>query len=295
MTDVSDVPFTIEYRVAVELERKKFRDACRKFHAKSDRCDRIGTLVLTGPGEAEINCLCGIKRTARSRPPGRTGGLAGQLRQFWFEHLRTCSYRTSPNERAVDDQGRRLFYPCDFPEGAKEDVISLAKPHWKGGAYSDGVRIDPYVFEDIFSGHVPVCTHADSVTPEDIAETGRERTEQLRNAYHILRSELKKLRPSRPTEPEDDSVVVRQLHEALESMRREAGATCYKVYIEHALGSHYDATSHFIIALDELYMWEYMWDGEKGFPCNSKTRAFEKTITAYLRNQLKVLTKVSKS
>jgi hypothetical protein len=292
MTDVSDVPFTIEYRVAVELERKKIRDACRKFHAKSDRCDRIGTIVLTGPGEAEINCLCGIKRTARSRPPGRTGGLAGQLKQFWGEHLRTCSYGTAPNERAVDDLGRKLFYPSDFPEGAKEDVLLLATPEYEGGG---GVRIDPYVFEDLFSGHVPVCTHADSVTPEDIAETGRERTEQLRTAYYILRSELKKLRPSRPTQPEDDSVVMRQLHEALESMRREAGATCYKVYIEHALGSHYNATHHFIIAFEEMYRWDYMWNGEKGFPCNSKARAFEKTITAYLRNQLKALTKVSKS
>ena len=78
-------------------------------------------------------------------------------------------------------------------------------------------------------------------------------------------------------------------------MRREAGATCYKVYIEHALGSHYNATHHFIIALEEMHMWDY-FDGEAmSFSCNSKARAFEKTITAYLRNQLNALTKVSKS
>ena len=46
--------------------------------------------------------------------------------------------------------------------------------------------------------------------------------------------------------------------------------------------------------LEELYMWDYR-NGDKAFHVTSKTQAFEKRITAYLRSQLKALTKVSKS
>lgn len=271
MTDLLDLPFSVEYRTALEHDRKKFREACHKLHSKAiDTADRIRAITLLAPGEAEVRCKCGVSRTARSRPPGKSGQLGGSMNQFWKEHLRTCTLNAPAlNERVTDEDGMKLFYPCDFPMSATK----------LGEEFPSHER--DCVVNDILNGHVPVRAHGESLPICDflsvICTNIEERSRQLKEAMQVLECELDKMRPS-PDQEEDERVLTVKLHAALE-LARLANPMSYKVMLEHALG-----TSPFALCIVYGHL-------------NNRTvlsETFENDLEAHLRRHLRSYSKATR-
>ena len=238
-----DVPFSIEYRVGLELDRSKFREACRKINDRADCMERVRAITLLAPGEAEICCKCGATRIARSRPPGKSGQLGGALNQYWKEHLKTCSYGSSSDEHAKDEDGNSLFYAREFPLDAAE-LAKYFEDDWFSG---------DYILTDILKGKIPI--RAKSISAHNIQEIIRanvlERSRRRDEALELLIEEVDKqlphvpeaqkvyhghnwLRPRPADIKEDERVQMEALFSAFD-MAMHVNPTSIMVLLEHAL------------------------------------------------------------
>lgn len=258
-----ELPFGLEYSCAFDAD--KFEKACQKFHDKAVHTDRIRAIGLTNPGEAQIRCRCGSERFARSRPAGRTGQLAGSMRQVWNLHLQTCSFgKDTASTRATDENGRSLYYARDFPIDAKKLLHDLTdftiRDH---GAHAEKMR--PHFIDRgqiihglgyavvcaILQGHVPI--RAECISENNIAdvilENVEERERRLREALALVTGELDRILPPaqeswdfgsvkrRPVlhdKIEDERVLTQALFAGLEAARTKS-PKAYKCLCEHAL------------------------------------------------------------
>jgi hypothetical protein len=206
-----DLPFGIEHMCAFDAD--KFEKACQKFHDKNVHTDRIRAIVLTSPGEAHIRCRCGSERFARSRPAGRTGQLAGSMRQVWNLHMQTCSFGKDTGSTRATDGGMPLFYAREFPIDARKllnDLTDFTLREYDVHA----IKLRPYfidrgqirhgfaycIVSGILHGHIPVraeCISEDNIA-DVILENVEERERLLREARALVTAELDKLLPPAP-------------------------------------------------------------------------------------------------
>eukprot|EP00966_Prymnesium_polylepis_P032381 753079-Prymnesium_polylepis.1 len=321
MTAEPDVPFSIEYRVGLELDRSKFREACRKINEKAACMDRVRAITLLAPGEAEIRCKCGATRIARSRPAGKSGQLGGAMNQYWKEHQKTCSYGSPSSTRATDGDGMPLFYAREFPIDAKRLLHDLTdftirdydiharkmRPFFlcqsEGSIYCGYQEqhlneIRPgcayFIVSDILGGNVPI--RAESISEENIADVILENVEHresmLKKAEALVTGELDRLlgpehfgsvkrRPVPHDQQEDEKVLTDALCTVLDVVRTK-NPKCYKCLCEHALVHNGHRSSLSLVS--NLLHAAYTFSD-----------AFDDALEARLRNDLRELRKTFKS
>jgi hypothetical protein len=136
------------------------------------------------------------------------------MNQYWKEHLKTCSYGSSSDERAKDEDGKPLFYAREFPIDTKKLLHDLTdftcREHdmhatkIRGYFICERALLRPglkhCIVRHILLGHVPV--RAESISEENVADVILENVVQreslLEEARMLVTRELDRLLPPAP-------------------------------------------------------------------------------------------------